>query len=104
VNVPRSRFLPVKSTDDLFLVQSDLYKIEHGQLTVNPKRQFASVPLIKLGDEFRKVHNFLSRFKSPPHILELDHLTVTGDVTFGSGVHLKVSLRVSEWDALVCLC
>ena len=36
-----------------------------------------------------KVQNFLSRFSSPPHILELEHLTVTGDVTFGSDVTLK---------------
>ncbi|KGG53086.1 hypothetical protein DI09_111p110 [Mitosporidium daphniae] len=31
----------------------------------------------------------MSRFASPPHILDLDHLTVSGDVTFGSGVVLK---------------
>ncbi|CAG8742543.1 23919_t:CDS:1, partial [Racocetra persica] len=35
------------------------------------------------------VSNFLARFQSPPHILELDHLIVTGDVTFGAGVQLK---------------
>ena len=89
VNVPRSRFLPVKSTSDLFLVTSDLYGLVHGQLTMNPKRMFNTVPLVKLGDEFKKVNNFLSRFKAIPHILELDHLTVTGDVTFGAGVELR---------------
>lgn len=36
-----------------------------------------------------KVNHFLSRFQSPPQIVELDHLTVTGDVTFGRGVILK---------------
>lgn len=89
VNVPRSRFLPVKSTSDLFLVTSDLYYLNHGNLTMNPKRQFTFVPLVKLGDHFKKVQHFLSRFASPPHILELDHLTVTGDVTFGHDVTLK---------------
>ena len=89
VNVPRSRFLPVKSTSDLFLVTSDLYYLNHGTLTMNPKRMFGNVPLVKLGDHFKKVQNFLSRFSSPPHILELDHLTVTGDVTFGHDVTLK---------------
>lgn len=39
-----------------------------------------------------KVQNFLQRFKSPPKILELDHLTVAGDVYFGSDVSLKVSV------------
>jgi len=36
------------------------------------------------------VHEFLSRFASIPDMLELDHLTVSGDVTFGRGVTLKV--------------
>ncbi|KAJ3097234.1 UTP-glucose-1-phosphate uridylyltransferase [Phlyctochytrium planicorne] len=89
INVPRSRFLPVKSTSDLFLVTSDLYSLHHGQLLLNPKRQFGGIPVVKLGDHFKKVGHFLSRFKSPPHILELDHLTVTGDVTFGSDVVLR---------------
>ncbi|PKY49782.1 UTP--glucose-1-phosphate uridylyltransferase [Rhizophagus irregularis] len=89
INVPRSRFLPVKSTSDLFLVTSDLYSLNHGELVMNPKRLFETVPLVKLGDEFKKVSNFLSRFQSIPGILELDHLTVTGDVRFGAGVTLK---------------
>jgi UTP--glucose-1-phosphate uridylyltransferase len=90
VVVPRSRFLPVKSCSDLFLVQSDLYSLEHGVLTISPKRPFGSIiPLVKLGDHFKKVQSYLARFSGPPHILELDHLTVSGDVTFGSDVTLK---------------
>lgn len=89
INVPRTRFLPVKSTSDLFLVTSNLYSLVHGELVVNPQRMFNNVPLIKLGEDFKKVQNFLTRFKSIPHILELDHLTVTGDVTFGSNVELR---------------
>lgn len=89
VNVPRSRFLPVKSCSDLFLVQSDLYTLQHGNLVMNPKRQFGTTPLVKLGDHFKKVSQFLSRFASTPKIIELDHLTVTGDVFFGKDVVLK---------------
>nr|CAG8484140.1 10807_t:CDS:2 [Entrophospora candida]CAG8575090.1 1811_t:CDS:2 [Entrophospora candida] len=89
INVPRNRFLPVKSTSDLFLITSDLYSLNHGELVMNPKRLFQTVPLVKLGDGFKKVSNFLARFQSPPYILELDHLTVTGDVTFGANVELK---------------
>ncbi len=32
---------------------------------------------------------FLNRFASIPDIIELDHLTVSGNVTFGKGVVLK---------------
>jgi UDP-N-acetylglucosamine pyrophosphorylase len=38
-----------------------------------------------------KVKDFLSRFESIPDCLELDSLTVSGDVTFGKGVSLRVS-------------
>ncbi|CAM6031288.1 unnamed protein product, partial [Sphagnum compactum] len=89
LNVPRSRFLPVKGCSDLFLIQSDLYAISHGSMIMNPKRQFPTVPIVKLGDHFKKVQNYLARFSGPPHILDLDHLTVSGDVTFGSDVILK---------------
>ena len=47
---------------------------------------FPSTPLVKLGDNhFKKVSAYLSRFGSIPDLLELDHLTVSGDVTFGRG-------------------
>jgi UTP--glucose-1-phosphate uridylyltransferase len=55
INVPRSRFLPVKSTSDLFLITSDLYKLSKGKLFLNPKRTFGGIPLVKLGDHFKKV-------------------------------------------------
>ena len=90
INVPRSRFLPVKKTSDLLLVMSNLYSLSNGSLIMNPKRAFPTVPLVKLGDtHFTKVRDFLARFASIPDLLELDHLTVSGDVTFGKGVSLK---------------
>ena len=55
VNVPRSRFLPVKACSDLLLIKSDIYSLEHGQLVINPSRMFENTPVIKLGDHFKKV-------------------------------------------------
>ncbi|KAH9176329.1 UTP--glucose-1-phosphate uridylyltransferase [Lactarius sanguifluus] len=79
VNVPRSRFLPVKSCSDLLLIKSDIYSLKHGQLVINPSRMFENTPVIKLGDHFKKIQQFQTRFKKIPQIIELDHLTVTGD-------------------------
>ena len=121
INVPRKRFLPVKTTSDLLLVMSDLYTLKAGSLEMSPKRFFPSVPLVKLGNSFKKVKpefnsvnvnymlstsvhqlqiyflfllsqvkDFLHRFANIPNVLELDHLTVSGDVTFGKNVSLKV--------------
>lgn len=94
VNVPRRRFLPVKSTSDLLLIQSNMYTLKSGSLVMNPKRQFASTPVIKLGKEFKKVSAYLERFGSIPDLLELDHLTVSGDVSFGENTTLKGTVIV----------
>lgn len=90
INVPRSRFLPVKKTSDLLLVMSNLYNLKNGSLIMSPQRMFPTTPLIKLGDNhFAKVKEFIGRFANIPDIIELDHLTVSGDVTFGRGVSLR---------------
>ena len=94
-NVPRSRFLPVKATSDLLLVQSDLYTSSDGFVIRNEARANPANPSIELGPEFKKVGNFLGRFKSIPSILELDSLKVTGDVWFGSGITLKGKVTVA---------
>ncbi|KAJ5144672.1 UTP--glucose-1-phosphate uridylyltransferase [Penicillium atrosanguineum] len=88
VNVPRRRFLPVKTCSDLMVVKSDLYRLEHGQLVMDPNR-FGGVPVIKLGSDFKKVSDFQKRIASIPRIVELDHLTVTGPVNLGRNVTLK---------------
>ncbi|XP_062107647.1 UTP--glucose-1-phosphate uridylyltransferase [Humulus lupulus] len=95
INVPRSRFLPVKATSDLLLVQSDLYTLDNGFVIRNKDRTNPANPSIELGPEFKKVGSFLSRFKSIPSIVELDSLKVTGDVWFGSGIILKGNVSIT---------
>lgn len=92
LNVPRLRFLPVKTTSDLLTILSDLYCLElpTGLIFMNPRRSFPSVPLVKLGsNHFGKLKEFLERFEDIPEMLELDHLTVSGDIRFGKKVILK---------------
>ncbi|KAJ5225042.1 hypothetical protein N7468_006267 [Penicillium chermesinum] len=69
-------------------VNSDLYRLEHGQLVMDPNR-FGGVPVIKLGSDFKKVSDFQKRIASIPRIVELDHLTITGAVNLGRNVTLK---------------
>ncbi|ANB12856.1 UTP glucose-1-phosphate uridylyltransferase [Sugiyamaella lignohabitans] len=88
VNVPRRRFLPVKTSSDLMLVKSDLYSLTQGRLEISPLR-YGGAPLIKLGPHFKKVSDFQARIPHIPQIVELDHLTITGNVTLGKGVTLK---------------
>lgn len=59
INVPRSRFLPVKKTSDLLLVMSDLFTLQNGTLIMNPARVYPALPLVKLGDpDFTKVRSY----------------------------------------------
>lgn len=72
------------------LVQSNLFTVSHGALVLNPSRQPPVLPLVKLGHEFATIDNYMRRFsRGVPNILELDHLTVSGDVYFGANITLK---------------
>ncbi|KAK1305416.1 UTP--glucose-1-phosphate uridylyltransferase [Acorus calamus] len=95
VNAPRSRFLPVKASSDLLLVQSDLYTVSDGFVVRNKARTNPENPSIELGPEFKKVADFQRRFKSIPSIVELDSLKVTGDVWFGAGITLKGKVTIT---------
>lgn len=88
--VPRTRFYPVKTCSDLFLVQSNLFTENGGGLAISKKRVYQTLPLVKLiGPNFNSVVTFQRSFKGIPDILELDHLTVSGNVRFGKNVTLK---------------
>jgi UTP--glucose-1-phosphate uridylyltransferase len=80
VNVPRSRFLPVKSCSDLLLIKSDIYSLEHGQLVINPSRMFENTPVIKLGEHFKKVN--LSCLASPDENLAFLYYSAISDPFF----------------------
>ncbi|CAG9856697.1 unnamed protein product [Phyllotreta striolata] len=90
INVPRSRFLPVKKTSDLILIMSNIYEVQNGTLVVSSKRTFPTLPTLSLDEKyFKNVDQALKRFQSIPDMLDLDLLIVTGDVSFGKGVVLK---------------
>ena len=99
INVPRSRFLPVKKTSDLFLIMSNLYTLTNGSLTMSPERMFQTTPLIKLGDESFKKVNFMTfnvlsfyRFKIildylSPHCLGQVQIVLVGSKLFWSDLN-----------------
>ncbi|KAG5353739.1 hypothetical protein C0989_002522 [Termitomyces sp. Mn162] len=54
INVPRSRFTPVRSCADLLLLKSDLFALEDGRPVLSKDRLFNTIPVIKLGNSFQK--------------------------------------------------
>jgi len=85
ISVPRNRFRPVKSTNELLLVQSDIFEMdEDAQLVATIDH---AEPAIRLGSAYRFVPDFLARFPAgPPSLRECTALTVSADATFGAGV------------------
>jgi UTP--glucose-1-phosphate uridylyltransferase len=100
IRVPRTRFVPVKTTDDLLLLRSDLYTVSD-QVVVEPIPERAEqLPYIELDSHFYKIlDEFEARFEAgPPSLREAQRLVVHGDVTFGERVVVRgsVELAVSE--------
>ncbi len=91
VSVPRTRFLPVKTTNDLLLLQSDVFEEDAGRVTLCKYRRDLGLPapLVRLGDKFKTVSKFAARFGSIPSIRAAESITVKGDVTFGRGVEMR---------------
>jgi UTP--glucose-1-phosphate uridylyltransferase len=88
VGVPRTRFAPVKTTNDLLVVRSDVYLLhDDGRLEPAPGRAASSPPMVDLEPRFYKLlADFEARFPSgPPSLVNAERLVVRGDVTFGAG-------------------
>ena len=88
LRVPRSRFAPVKTCDDLLGVRSDAYVLtEDWRVILNPRRR-CGAPVIDLDPRFYKlIDQMEARFPyGPPSLVDCERLTVRGDVTFGPGV------------------
>ena len=94
MNVPRSRFLPVKSTGDLLLVQSNLFSLERGTLKRGPAAETASLPRIDLKDPLNDLKEYQQRIPVPPDIMDLESLELQGQVRFNGKVTLKGNVRL----------
>ena len=87
--VGRDRFLPVKNTSDLLLIQSSLFILENGRLTRNPTCNQNTLPLIAFGEPFTHLEEYQKRIPVIPDMLELESLEMEGDVCFAGEVSLK---------------
>lgn len=83
VVVPRSRFAPVKSCNDLFTLRSDAFKVtpEHTIVATTGK-----IPVVKLDDKhYKLVDSMDALVKASPSMIECTSLTVTGKIAFLPG-------------------
>jgi UTP--glucose-1-phosphate uridylyltransferase len=94
VHVPRSRFAPVKTTDDLLVVRSDAYELT-GDGRMRPSFDGPG-PVVTLDkDFFKMLPDFEQRFPAgAPSLRRCRRFEVEGDVTFGAGVVAVGDVRV----------
>ena len=101
LRVPRTRFSPVKTTEDLLALRSDAYVLHEDDARVElDSRRDGTPPVIDLDDEFfKKLADFDERFGAgAPSLVECERLAVEGDVAFGRGVVVrgKVTVRAED--------
>ncbi len=95
LHVPRSRFAPVKTTDDLLVVRSDAYELtSDGQMR---PRFDGEEPVVTLDDDYyRLLPDFEQRFPyGVPSLRDCERFEVEGDVTFGADVVATGKVRVT---------
>ncbi len=95
--VPRDRFVPVKKTQDLLMVWSDIYELD----------QDFTLRKTSLGDHYIELEEkyygliepLLSHFpEGAPSLKDCHRLKVSGNIVFGKGVVLKgdISLKTNK--------
>ncbi len=96
VIVPRKRFAPVKTTNDLLLIQSDCFIIsDQSTIIPNPEVQNHS-PQINLDEKFyKKIDEFEKRFPyGAPRLSGCRLFEVRGDIKFGANIVVKGETRL----------
>lgn len=94
VDVPRSRFAPVKTTSDLFGLRSDAYEIgEDGSVRLCAERQ-GQPPVIVLDDRYKLV-DALDELGSVPSLVSSGKLEVKGNVRFDENVILEGDVTIA---------
>jgi UTP--glucose-1-phosphate uridylyltransferase len=90
--VPRERFVPVKTTNDLLLVRSDVFALAGGG-RVRARRGPPAVDLDPA--HYKLVRDFEARFPAGvPSLAECERLVVRGDWTFGRGVTCRGTVEL----------
>ena len=87
LRVPRSRFIPVKKTEDLLSLWSDRFILDEKGLVRKTSLDGKTIE-VNLDDKyFKNIFDFEARFpKGAPSLKDCDSLTVKGDVIFGSDI------------------
>lgn len=96
VRVPRTRFAPVKATNDLLAVRSDAYILtDDFQVVRNPERVLSQIVVSLDSTYYKLIDQLEARFPhGVPSLIDCERLTIEGDVKFGSDITLKGQVKI----------
>ena len=94
IDVPRSRFAPVKTTGDLLALRSDAYEVlDDGQVRLAASRNGVP-PNIVLSDDYKLVDQLDPL--GGPSLLHCDSLKISGPVHFSDGVVIEGEVEIKN--------
>ncbi len=94
IEVDRARFLPVKSTNDLLLLRSDVYDVGSDY---QMRSRLDDVPSVDLDSKYYKtIADFDKRIAFPVSLVHAESFKVRGDWTFGEGVVVRGKVELTD--------
>jgi UTP--glucose-1-phosphate uridylyltransferase len=96
IRVPRTRFAPVKTTNDLLAVRSDAYVLSDDfRVLPNPARKLGQVVVELDPAHYKLINDLEARFPhGAPSLLACAQCCVEGDIKFGAEVRLRGKVRL----------
>jgi UTP--glucose-1-phosphate uridylyltransferase len=96
VRVPRTRFAPVKSTEDLLAIRSDIYNLtDEYRIVPNPARKLNNIEIDLDPRYYRFIDKMEARFPhGVPSLVDCEFLQIRDDFKFGRNVVFKGNVKL----------
>jgi len=98
VRVPRARFAPVKTTNDLLAIRSDAYILtDDFHIIQNPRRKLGQIVVSLDAYYYKLIDEMEARFPNgAPSLVGCGNLHIDGDIKFGPNVTLKGNIWLTN--------
>ncbi|MBN1446600.1 MAG: UTP--glucose-1-phosphate uridylyltransferase [Bacteroidetes bacterium] len=96
LRVPRTRFAPVKTTDDLLGIWSDAYVLtDDFRIVQNPSRTLPTIDVVLDRQHYKFISQLEEHFPhGAPSLLDCASLHIEGDAVFGKNVVCRGNVRI----------
>ena len=93
--IPRSRFAPVKTTNDMLALMSDAYEVTQDFRMVLKAERNGTPPNIKLDGAYKFVDALQELVANgPPSLIGCKKVTIEGKVVFAAGVVIQGEVKI----------